>query len=71
MAGGHKSFCSILTLSNDLLVLALTFQQIRKEERPGPEVAKEVLDKTAEMINKLKESAKATQINYENNKEVS
>ena len=71
MAGTYPSFTNMVKFSHDLLVLCMVLQQVRKEDRPGPEVAKEVLEKVAPMIEKVKLSAQATQVNFEKNKDIS
>lgn len=71
MAGTYPSFTNMVKFSHELLVLSMVLQQVRKEDRPGPEVAKEVLEKVTPMIEKVKLSAQATQVNFEKNKDIS
>ena len=71
MGNSFPTFTNMVKFSHDLLILSMVLQQIKKEDRAGPEVAKEILEKATPMIEKLKASAVATQVNFEQNKEVS
>ena len=44
----------MVKFSHEMLVLSMVFQQIHKEDRPGPEVAKEIMEKVTPMIEKVK-----------------
>jgi len=54
MAGTYSSFTNMVKFSHEMLVLSMVFQQIHKEDRPGPEVAKEIMEKVTPMIEKVK-----------------
>ena len=60
MAGTYPSFTNMIKFSHDLLVLSMVFQQVHKEDRPGAEVASEILEKVTPFIEKVKLSAQST-----------